>query len=80
MRLPEPFEFKISCTNAGAFGLNGMTGNDEWVSNESTVDFAGGQTRIMSKVLGSSGCEFGGAGTVAVSFGFETTAPFRCAR
>ena len=33
MRLPEVFEFKYSCNNAGVFGLTAMTNNFEWVSN-----------------------------------------------
>lgn len=33
MRLPEPFEWRISCVDAATFGLNDMTGDWEWASN-----------------------------------------------
>lgn len=81
MRLPEPFEFLFSCTNAEGFGLLNMTGNWEWDSNMAIPNLRDGDNRIGAAVSGRGGCNFSGLGTVGETRnGSQSVFNFRCAK
>lgn len=79
MRLPEPFEYKVACVDAATFGLNSMTGNWEWASNEAFpmyTTYAGlGAVRI-----GVSGCSHTGWTWIGTDTGIHYSFTFRCVK
>ncbi len=80
MRLPENFEYKYGCKNAGSFGLSSMTGNWEWSSNEALPMYYGANHGLGTTIIGSSGCSYAGWGIVGNVTGYEPLVSFRCAR
>ena len=79
MRLPEPFEWKWSCKNAGAYELVGMTDGFEWASNFATHQSdSAGQNFIGAAAFGSGACEFGTWGAVGRDPAVEGVHTFRC--
>jgi hypothetical protein len=83
MRLPEPFEYQVSCDNGTAFGLSAMAGNYEWASNTAfpIADSGGRGTGLGATILGNLGCGNGTWEWVARSDADQCDArPFRCAR
>ena len=79
MRLPEPYEYKVSCVDAATFGLSSMTGNWEWSSNFALPKFNinGG---VGVAVMGGSGCNYAGWDWVGKSDGIQGSAAFRCVK
>lgn len=81
MRLPEPFEFKYSCKNAGAFGLDNITGNHEWATNSAIVFSNAGSEGVAAIRIGESGCAHGSFDWVALhAIPLEGTLSFRCVK
>jgi hypothetical protein len=83
MRLPEPFEYQVSCDNATTFGLSAMTSNYEWASNTAfpIADSGGRGTGLGAMILGNLGCGNGTWEWVARSDANQCdTRPFRCVR
>ena len=83
MRLPEPFEWKYSCRNAAAFGLNDMTDLVEWASNfamhQSEVSSA--ENSVGASTLGEGSCSNGTWGQIGRSPSpGETLTGYRCVR
>ena len=56
MRLPEPFEFLVSCNSAADFGLNGMKDNEEWASNTPTSIYTGSAFYLAVPGMGNTAC------------------------
>jgi hypothetical protein len=79
MRLPEPFEWKLSCKNTATWGLSGMTGNDEWESN-SGILLSNGGSGMFTSVAGASGCAYSGYGWISSGAVAENSNAFRCMR
>ncbi len=79
MRLPEPFEWKFSCKNESDYGLNDMTGDQEWASN-TTLHDEGSAHGVVAVVMGLSSCSHGGEFWVAALNGSEQSTPFRCVK
>ncbi|MCB1034121.1 MAG: hypothetical protein KDD47_09845 [Acidobacteria bacterium] len=79
MRLPEPFEWRLSCVEAEAFGLHDMVGNWEWASNAPTpwVE-ANGVSGTSVSAFGSSGCGHGTQSWLGSSDNAAETRTFRC--
>ncbi len=85
MRLPEPFEWKLSCKNSATWGLSSMPSGYEWASNSffPMFDSPNGVYATVSIIFGGSGCGYSNwagatiGGNVA---GWEDTRVFRCAR
>lgn len=82
MRLPEIFEFKLSCDNAGAFGLLSMTGNNEWSSNFPMAMTSGSSPAYgaSASTVGSTGCNFISWGWVGHSNNGAGSLTFRCVK
>lgn len=80
MRLPEPFEWKVSCKNSATFGLLSMTGINEWVSNFALPMYHSGYRGIVSAIMGESGCGDAEGGWVGRNDGSHYSYPFRCAK
>lgn len=86
LRLPEPFEFKYCCKEAGPLGMADMTDAWEWAGNTAMLvtHNAGGcvydRHGLAAPLFGSGGCNFSVIGWVAVNNGEESSYPFRCAR
>ena len=79
MRLPEPYEWKLSCDNAGTWSLTSMTGNWEWASNEALPMYYGGYG-VGAAMFGNSGCRYASWGWLGYDNGTESTQTFRCVR
>ena len=83
MRLPEIFEYKYSCNNAGLFQLADMTGNAEWTSNSGEqVGPGNGAIRAGQgvSITGQVNCAWGAIGLITSNDAFEEIYHFRCAR
>jgi hypothetical protein len=80
MRLPELFELKLSCKNALAFGLNDMTGNDEWASNSATLLGADLNNGVAAIRFGGTSCANASVAWVGLFVSSENAQPFRCAK
>ena len=78
MRLPEPFEFKYACVNAGTFGLNSMTGDWEWASNFALPVYDSNYG-VGAVIMGYSGCGCAYWGWVGSHDGGQHSLAFRCA-
>lgn len=80
MRLPEVFEYQLTCDNAVVIGIIDMQDDFEWVSNTGEVDTEASVdlTEVSSTVLGPD-CNTGGGGAIARPDGFRQAFPFRCA-
>ncbi|MCB1054735.1 MAG: hypothetical protein KDD11_04395 [Acidobacteria bacterium] len=79
MRLPEPFEWRISCVDAATFGLNDMTGNWEWASNEAEpIISSNGTYGIATAAFGNAGCANAGHSWVGNSVNNNEVRAFRC--
>ena len=81
MRLPEPYEWKLSCDNAGAWSLTSMTGNHEWASNEAVLMAYGtAQANLTATVFGLSDCDNSNRRFVGHYSSGEDSQTFRCVR
>jgi hypothetical protein len=78
MRLPEVFEYQLTCHNAVVLGIIDMQDDYEWVSNTAQIDTVD-LTEVTSAVLGLDGCNQGGGGALARPDGFQNNFNFRCA-
>lgn len=82
MRLPEPFEYQVSCANAATLALSATTGNYEWASNSAfpIADSVRG-SGLGATIIGNLGC-----GNATWEWAARSdinqcdTRPFRCAR
>ncbi|MCB1056853.1 MAG: hypothetical protein KDD11_15240 [Acidobacteria bacterium] len=82
LRLPEPFEFYFTCTNAVAFGILDLTDDFEWSSNLAFPASTGSTSGIGSPIIGGTGgasCDRGTFGWLGRSGGAGIPNPFRCA-
>lgn len=77
MRLPEVFEWQVSCADAALFALSDMTSDREWTSN-ATASVNG--SNLLAASLGDGSCINGAGITVANSISTQSTARFRCVR
>ncbi len=77
MRLPEPFEYKLSCVDAATYGLNDMVGAWEWASNSAMVvsDINKG---VAAEVMGEVSCASALWGWLGTAGQDETSVGFRC--
>ena len=80
MRLPEPFEFKVSCQNALSFGLAEMANNDEVVSNTAHYVWTGVHLALAVPRLGDGSCSRGKPVIIGDEGGGESLTDFRCVR
>ena len=78
MRLLEPFEYRVSCRNAGPFGINDMVDDYEYSSNSAQFSPTSPGS-ISTGILGGGSCDFGTLRFVANSTGGSDTASYRCA-
>lgn len=66
MRLPEPFEWQLSCDHRDTWSLTGMTNEAEWASNRavesSLSDAVGFSVAAFGKTKYGSGCNHAGIG------------------
>ena len=79
MRLPEPFEYKLSCDYAGTFGLSAMTGNYEWASNFALPMYYT-NAGVGAAVMGHFGCSDASWYWVGRDGGYQDSYAFRCAK
>ncbi len=80
MRLPEAFEWQLSCNNAGTWSMSTMTTVGEWAGN-TTIPTSNITNRgITALRIGDGGCNYGSMGWVAYGTGTEDSLNFRCAR
>ncbi len=77
MRLPEPFEYQLTCDNAAMIGIIDMTDNYEWASNSSIANYLN-QNRSFAATLGGGSCNYGSTGAVAGIDGTRTSKAYRC--
>jgi hypothetical protein len=80
MRLPETFEWLVSCNNANAFGLNAMTSGWEWGSNGAIPIWVNMTAGPAVLIFGGSSCNSGTYGWAARSTGSAESFSFRCLR
>ena len=83
MRLTEPFEWGLACTNAATWSLTAMTGNWEWASNFSLpfIVYDGiYYNGVGSAIFGGTSCSYAGFDAVGNYYGNEASYVFRCAR
>ncbi|MCB0486685.1 MAG: hypothetical protein KDC47_10855 [Flavobacteriaceae bacterium] len=84
MRLPELFEWMLACDNASTLGMNNMTGNWEWSSNNSHVTYAGTGKEVtyglVVPVSGEKICDDGGFGWVTGNRSKGKESYFRCVK
>lgn len=78
MRLPEPFEWQLSCFNLMQWGLNSMTNGREWASNTTIVWNNGSAGGVVVSTLGEGTCNYGNVGFVGRNTGSIGLYPFRC--
>ena len=78
MRLPEPFEWQLSCEEAASFGLNEMTDDREWAANSAIPQYNGSITGLGAAVFGLGSCSNGTWNWVANSSGASNSHAFRC--
>ena len=77
MRLPEIFEWQISCEDDDIFALSDMIDDREWTSNSAqAVD----GSMLLAAGMGLNSCAWGAGFRVANSSGTQSTIQFRCAR
>ena len=79
MRLPEPMEWQYTCEQSMVFGVNNMTGNWEWASNQSQSEFAT-EGRTVAAVSGDQGCSYAGFSNLGNNSGLQSERYYRCAR
>jgi len=80
MRLPEPFEFMISCRHATQLGLVDIVGDWEWASNSTFTEMKDGVVGIAAMSMGQDSCMSGAWNWVANKEGFGSSDPYRCVR
>ena len=81
MRLPEPFEWKLSCEGASTYDISATTDDWEWTSNvASAIEAANGRTGIGVSVMGDGSCSHGSYNWAAPDDGSDASEPFRCVR
>jgi len=79
-RLPEPFEWKYGCKNAGALGLSTMTTNWEWASNTTLPMYSGANYGVGAAIFGGGGCAYASWNWVGYGTSGEASNYFRCVR
>ncbi len=79
MRLPEPFEWQLSCNNSSTWGLSTMTTNNEWASN-TALPMYNGNSAVVAAIFGGGGCNYATYGPVGANYGAGYSYSFRCAR
>ena len=79
MRLPEAFEWKLSCDNATALTLQDVTDDNEWVANTPTL-VAEPAIGLAVVVMGNGSCFFGGYDFAANATATTAARAYRCAR
>ncbi len=77
MRLPEAFEFKYCCKEAGPLGMLDMTNHYEWAGNTATLLSFGSRHGLAAPLFGA-GCNYAVIGWIAVIDGEESSYAFRC--
>ena len=80
LRLPEAFEWQISCDNAGLFGISHMTDDWEWAANTAHPDVEGPTVYAASLIFGNGSCDFAAYGSIGRSDGIRSSNVYRCAR
>jgi hypothetical protein len=82
MRLPEPFEFQLSCDYASTLGLSAMTGNFEWATNGAfPIADSDRGSGLGATMIGGLGCGNGTWEWAARNDVNQCDArPFRCVR
>lgn len=78
MRLPELFEFQVSCFRSASWGLANMADNYEWASNAGTI-WLGSGNGFLGIVAGNTSCNIGSITFVVRQDGQVGTANYRCA-
>lgn len=81
MRLPEPFEWRISCVDAPTFGLNDMTGDWEWASNVALPirsPTGSASAGVGASTFGSVNCASGSNSWIGNSVHANNQHSFRC--
>ena len=79
MRLPEPFEWKVSCVDSATFGLSSMTGNWEWTSNFA-LPMYNSNGGIASGIIGESSCSTATWTWVGRGDGAQVSHNYRCVK
>lgn len=81
MRLPEPYEFQLSCDHSDFLAVNDMSDGWEWSSNESIpLVSQSGNAGVATSILGSGSCYRGSWGWVGRSNLNGEMNSFRCVR
>lgn len=78
MRLPEVFEYQLTCDNAAMIGIIDMGNNYEWSSNQAIVDFDGHIGPVVV-TLGNGTCYAANMGRVASTSVIRDSLNYRCA-
>ncbi|MDY7091416.1 MAG: hypothetical protein SX243_00440 [Acidobacteriota bacterium] len=79
MRLPETFEWRLSCLNATSFGISNMTGNWEWGSNTAAVVISSsGNSGPAVEAYGNASCNNSMFSWVASTVNSAESRAFRC--
>lgn len=79
MRLPESFEWRVTCDDSATFAVSDMEDLWEWTSNGVEGEIAGGTTVLTAMVMGNGSCSHGAVGTASNEQGVSTTWEYRCA-
>lgn len=80
MRLPEPFEWQLTCESSGLAATSAMTDNFEWSSNTVGHVFNGNEVFLVVPTLGGGSCRHGTANSITFSNGTPAERVYRCAR
>lgn len=80
MRLPEPFEWKVSCDRASGLSINNMLGDWEWTSNSTVPLIYQTYTGVAANANGNVNCDSGQWGWVAASHNLASNFSYRCVR
>lgn len=81
MRLPEPFEWRVTCDDAATFAVSDMEDLWEWSTNSGLPEvFSAGVGAVTVTVMGNGSCAFGGAGQASTNSGGAANYEYRCAK
>lgn len=79
-RLPEPWEWKYVCNNAGTLGVSTMTDNWEWASNFALPMYNDSFYGVSAAMFGGGGCAYASWDSVGYATSDEASHSFRCVR
>lgn len=80
MRLPEPFEWQLTCDDAPTFAVDAMDDNSEWASNAAMLDTNSTTGILGAAVMGNNACSWATRGAIGQGNANQASAVVRCVR